>query len=182
MRVLAATTRGAGHFGPLVPVLTACAEAGHEVLVAGPGQSVAMVERAGFEAWPLDDPPQVELDAVFARVPGLSFDEQNAVVLREVFGRLHAGAHRPRMRAAVEEWRPGVVLREQNEYASAVAAEEAGVPHARVAVSIAWGEEWSRPQAVEGLDAVRAVEPAIAASPYISSVPPTFEDPALHGP
>src|SRR5829696_6468320 len=182
MRLLAATTRGAGHFGPLVPVLSACAEEGHEVVVAAPGQSVAMVERADFEAWPLDDPPQDELDAVFARVPSLSFDEQNAVVLRDVFGRLHAGAHLPRMREAMERWRPDVVVREQGEFASAVAAEEAGVPHARVAVSIAWAEEWSRRQAVEGLDAVGAVELAMPASPYISSVPPTFEDPAFTGP
>jgi UDP:flavonoid glycosyltransferase YjiC (YdhE family) len=182
VRVLAATTRGAGHFGPLVPVARACIAAGHEVVVAAPGQTVALVERAGLEAWPLDDPPQDELDAVFAPVPSLPFDEQNEVVLREVFGRVHAGAHLPRMRAALEELEPDVVLREQQEYASAVAAEEAGVPHARVAVSIAMGEEWPRAIAVGGLEAVAAVEPAIAASPYISSVPPTFEHPDLPGP
>ena len=36
MRVLFASTRGAGHFGPLVPFLDAFTGAGHEVLVVGP--------------------------------------------------------------------------------------------------------------------------------------------------
>ncbi len=47
MRVLAATTRGAGHFGPLAPFAHACAQAGHEVRVAVPRQSLGLVERAG---------------------------------------------------------------------------------------------------------------------------------------
>jgi UDP:flavonoid glycosyltransferase YjiC (YdhE family) len=139
-------------------------EAGHEVVVAVPEQSVGLVEGAGFEAWPLDDPPQDVLDGVFAQMPSLSPDEQNELVLREVFGRIHATAHLPRMREAMIERRPDVVLRESNEYASAVAAEEAGVPHARVAVSLAHLEEWSRAIAAQGLDEIAAVAPAIAAS------------------
>ena len=182
LRVLVATTRGAGHFGPLVPVARACAEAGHEVVVAAPEQSLGLVRRAGFEAWRLDDPPQDVLDRVWAVMPELSVDEQNAHVVREVFGRIHAGAHLPRMREAIAGRRPDLVLRESNEYASAIVAEEAGVPHARVAISIAYGEEWTRGLAIGGLGEIAAVEPAIAASPYISSVPPTFEHPDLPAP
>ena len=36
MRVLFASTQGAGHFGPLVPFLEAAARDGHEALVVGP--------------------------------------------------------------------------------------------------------------------------------------------------
>src|SRR5215210_5155040 len=35
MRILFATTRGAGHVGPLTPFAHACIAAGHEVLFAG---------------------------------------------------------------------------------------------------------------------------------------------------
>ncbi len=45
------------------------------------------------------------------------------------------------MRAAFEEWRPDVVVRDPNEYASALAAEEHGIPHARVAIGLSSTEE-----------------------------------------
>ena len=35
MRIVFATTRGAGHLGPLIPIARACMRAGHDVLVAG---------------------------------------------------------------------------------------------------------------------------------------------------
>jgi UDP:flavonoid glycosyltransferase YjiC (YdhE family) len=182
VRVLAASTRGAGHFGPLVPFARACADAGHDVVAAVPRQSLGLVERAGLDPWPLDDPDQDELDRVFGRVPSLPPDEAEVVVLRDVFGRIHASAQLPGLRAAVAEWRPDVVLRELAEYASAVAAEEAGLPHVRVAVALAAAEEASRPLGTSGLDEVGAVEPAIARSPFFTTVPASMEDPDGPGP
>ena len=142
------------------------------MVVAVPRQSLGLVERAGLEPWPLDDPDQDELDRVFGRVPSLPPDEAEVVVLRDVFGRIHASAHLPGLRAAVAEWRPDVVLRELAEYASAVAAEEAGLPHvARRRGRSAAAEETSRPLGTSGLDEVAAVEPAIARSPFFTTVP-----------
>jgi hypothetical protein len=36
VRVLFASTQGAGHFTPLVPFIEACLRHGHELLVVGP--------------------------------------------------------------------------------------------------------------------------------------------------
>jgi UDP:flavonoid glycosyltransferase YjiC (YdhE family) len=48
VRVLFASTRGAGHFNPLVPFIDASLRGGHEVLVAGPPPLEEAVERAGY--------------------------------------------------------------------------------------------------------------------------------------
>lgn len=48
MRVLFATTRGAGHVNPLVPFTEAALRGGHKVLVAGPQLLSETVERLGY--------------------------------------------------------------------------------------------------------------------------------------
>jgi UDP:flavonoid glycosyltransferase YjiC (YdhE family) len=47
VRVLFASTRGAGHFNPLVPFIEACLRHRHEVLVVGPPALAQAVETAG---------------------------------------------------------------------------------------------------------------------------------------
>jgi UDP:flavonoid glycosyltransferase YjiC (YdhE family) len=47
VRVLFASTRGAGHFNPLVPFADACLRHDHEVLVAGPPSLAGVVEGHG---------------------------------------------------------------------------------------------------------------------------------------
>jgi hypothetical protein len=61
---------------------------GHEVLVAGPQSLAGAVESAGYEFWRFDGPPEDELAEVWGRVPSMSPDEQNVVVIGEIFGRL----------------------------------------------------------------------------------------------
>ena len=56
--------------------------------------------------------------------------------MRDVFAGCFARSALPGMRAAIAGWRPDVVLREAQEYASSLAAEEAGVPEARVGVML----------------------------------------------
>ena len=106
------STRGAGHFAPLVPFAGACLRAGHEVLVAGPPDLEDSVAAAGFDYWPFDPPPDEELGPVWGRVPSLPPDEANQVVIGEIFGRLNATAALPRLSEACQSWRPDVVLRE----------------------------------------------------------------------
>src|SRR5205085_2492866 len=89
MRVLVSTTAGAGHLGPLVPFARALVDAGHEVVVAAPASFAAAVEKAGFTHRPFADAPEEELGAVFARLPGLSNHEGNALIVTEVFGRIN---------------------------------------------------------------------------------------------
>jgi UDP-glucoronosyl and UDP-glucosyl transferase len=136
VRVLCATTGNDGHFGPLLPFARACAEAGHEVRVAAPASYAAAVARAGFPHEPFGDPPPALIGPVMARLPSMSFEEADNLVIREVFARIDAQAGLPMLIETVERWRPDLVLRESAELASVAAAERAGVPHAHVCIGM----------------------------------------------
>ena len=179
MRVLFSTTAGTGHFGPMIPVARACAAAGHDVRVAAPDSFASHVERAGLEHAAFDDVPPDVLGPVFARLPSLSADEANRVVVRDVFGRLDAQAAWARVHDVVDTWRPDVVLREPCELASLAAALAAGVPHAEVAIGLGRLRDWVGGLLVEPLlelDALAGLEPgsclsAVASAPLLTSVP-----------
>lgn len=142
MKVLVASTAGSGHFEPLVPVARACVAAGHEVRVAAPASFAATVAKTGLEHLPFDDAPPDQLRAVFAALPPLDgaspadIDAGNTTVVREVFARLDAGSALAALRAAMTRWRPDVVLREQAELGSYLAAEAAAVPHVQMNTSL----------------------------------------------
>lgn len=185
VRVLFASTRGVGHFNPLVPFASAFLRLGHQVLVAGPPSLAVSVKSAGFDFWLFDEPAEHELAEVWERVPSLPPDEANAAVVREIFGRLDATAGLPRLREACDAWRPDVVVRESNEYGSAVAAELHGIPHARVAIGLARMEELTLRLAAKPLDTLRGsvglpgdpLAEALRRSPYLTMFPLSFEDP-----
>lgn len=171
MKLLFTTTGHPGHVLPLVPLARACLRAGHEVRVAAPRSRGDVVLRAGVPFWAFDDPPAAEVEAVFAPVGGLPPEEANAVVIGEVFGRLATAAALPGVLRMIEAWRPDVVVRESYEFASAVAAERAGVPHVRVATGLRSTEEWLLGHAPADVPAE-----AIRASPLISFTPPGLDD------
>jgi UDP:flavonoid glycosyltransferase YjiC (YdhE family) len=179
VRVLFTSTRGAGHFNPLVPFASAFERAGHEVMVAGPGELAGPVEAAGCRFSRFDDPPEDELGAIWSRVPELPPDEANIVVIGEIFGRLNTTAALPRLRAATDDWRPHVILRDPNEYAGAIAAELHGIPHARVAICLASSEELALRLARGPVDAIRRAEglapdpdaDALRRSPWLTTFP-----------
>jgi UDP:flavonoid glycosyltransferase YjiC (YdhE family) len=184
MRALFASTRGAGHFNPLVPFARAFERAGHELLFAGPPDLAGAVDAAGFEFWQFDPPPEDELGEVWGRVPELPPGEANEVVVGEVFGRLNTTAALPRLRAACEEWRPDVVVRDPNEYGSALAAELHSIPHARVAIGLASTEELGMGIAAGAIDAIRQAEglppdpdaDRLRRAPFLSLFPPTLDE------
>ena len=184
MRVLFTSTQGTGHFNPLVPFARAFERAGHEVMFAGPPALEGSVEAAGFRFWQFDAPPEDELGAIWARVPELPPDDANIVVIGEIFGRLNTTAALPKLRAAIEEWRPDVVLRDPNEYAGAVAAELHAVPHARVAICLASSEELALGLARRPLDAIREAEglapdpdaSALRDSPWLTTFPAGLDE------
>jgi len=184
MRALLTSTRGAGHFNPLVPFARAFERAGHAVMFAGSPDLEGSAEGAGFRFWPLDPPPEDELGAVWGRVPELPPEEANEVVVGEIFGRLNTTAHLPRMRAAFEEWRPDVVLRDPNEYSGALVAERHGIPHARIAISLMSTEEMGLGLAAPAIDAIRRAEglapdpagDALNGSPRLSVFPRTLDE------
>jgi UDP:flavonoid glycosyltransferase YjiC (YdhE family) len=184
VRALFTSTRGAGHFNPLVPFARAFERTGHDVLFAGPPDLAAPVDGAGFEFQQFDPPPEDELGAVWGRVPELPPEEANEVVVGEIFGRLNTTAALPRLKALSEEWRPDVVLRDPNEYGGALAAELHGIPHARVAIGLASSEELALGIAAGAVDAIRRAEGLSAdpgadllrRTPYLSVFPETLDD------
>jgi UDP:flavonoid glycosyltransferase YjiC (YdhE family) len=177
MRVLFASTRGVGHFNPLIPFIEACVRGGHEVMVAGPPRLADAVERAGYPFWEGEEPPPDELDAVWGRVPTASPEEANAIVVGEIFGGLNVRAMLPSLSAACEEWRPDAVIREQAEFASAIAADRHGIPHARVGVSLGGLEERGIQLVAPRLDEHRpGIAARVWASPYLTYVPAALEN------
>jgi UDP:flavonoid glycosyltransferase YjiC (YdhE family) len=178
MRILFASTRGAGHFNPLVPFVEAALRGGHEVLVVGPPPLAPAVERAGYPFWEGEVPPEDELGPVWARVPTVSRDEGNAIVIGTIFADLNVAAMLPRLHAAFEEWRPDLVIREQNEYASAIAADAHDVAHRRLGVALSVAEEIGLELAEPALERRHpGAVAAIRSSPYLTLFPESLEDP-----
>jgi hypothetical protein len=103
-------------------------------------------------------------------------------VVGEIFATLNVRAMLPGMRAAGREWRPDVIVREHAEFASLVAAEEAGVPHLQVGISSVATQTRIVSIAAEALDAWRAgLTDRIAETPYLMLFPASLEDPEVTG-
>ena len=183
VRVLCSTTAGDGHFGPLKAVARACAEAGHEVRVAAPQSYAGAVRRSGLEQVVFADVPSQVLGPVWAGLADLGWEEANETVMREVFGRLDAQHALPALRAAVEAWRPDVILRDPAELGSLAAAEVTGTPHAEVAIGVGALEVWAQAllaAPLAELDALVGLSDgqllaAMAAAPVFTSVPASLD-------
>jgi UDP:flavonoid glycosyltransferase YjiC (YdhE family) len=183
VRLLFASTRGAGHFNPMVPYIDACVRGGHDVLVVGPPQLAETVERAGYPFRLGFSPPEEELGAVWARVPTVPTDEAERIVIGTIFATLNVRAMVPALRATVEEWRPDMILREPAEFASAVVAEETGVPHVQVAAGLVSSHMELLSIAHDAVEAWGAgLTERIVATPYLTTFPVSLEDPDVQGP
>lgn len=183
MRVLLATTSGAGHFVPMLPFGAALRRAGHEVLVAEPESFVGFVERAGYPCWPCADIASDELAALHEEISQAPPEDRNARA-----GKIFAGAGPrailPRMLAAFDEWRPDLLLREIGEFGSLLAAELRGVPQAQVLVGLDKFTEQLLPVAAGYLAPLRETvglppDPAgerLTAGPALSLLPLSYEE------
>jgi hypothetical protein len=167
----------------MVPFVEACRRGGHDVLVVGPPPLAETVERAGYPFAPGAAPPEDELGPVWARVPTLSGEEAEQLVIGEIFATLNVRAMLPGMRAAVRRWRPDVIVREPAEFASAVIAEEEGVAHAQIGIGLAVAHVQLQSIAAEAVDAwAPGLTERIASTPYLTLFPASLEDPDVPGP
>ena len=168
MRILFASTQGAGHFRPLLPFIDASTRHGHETLVVGPPTLNARGHpfRAGAS------PPEEVLGPIWGAMSSLPPGQGDVVVVGVIFARLNVEAMLPTLESAIEDFRPDLVLREAAEFASAIAAERVGVPHARVAVGVALVEETALAIAAPALEESElGIAQRIAGSPYLSCFP-----------
>jgi UDP:flavonoid glycosyltransferase YjiC (YdhE family) len=176
VRVLFASTQGAGHFGPLIPFIEACRRHGHEILVVGP----PTLDARGYPFRAGAVPPPEVLGPLWEQMPSLPPGQGDVVVVGVIFARLNVEAMLPTMTAAIEEWRPDVVVRESAEFASAAAAEAHGLPHVRVSVSLSYLEELWLATAAPALDQHRVgLAGRIAESPYLTLFPAALDPPAF---
>ena len=176
MRVLVSSTAGAGHFGPLVPFVEALARRGDEVLLVVPPGLEATAEATGLAFRIGADPPAEEAEAIRLRVPTAPPREAAVLANRELFGRLCTAAMLPALEAACREWWPDLVLRDPAEYASAVAAERLGIPHAQAAISLARVEAASLDLAAPVLEPYGGgIVERIRASPYLTRLPASLD-------
>ncbi len=176
MRVLAATTAGAGHFAGLLPFARACVRVGHEVRVAAPASFAGAVEGAGFVHEAVGDADPAALGAVFGRIPALSMQEADDLVIQEVFGRLDRDAALPAMRAALDAWRPDVVLREPAELASYIAATERGIPHVQTNIGLSALDDRLLPLLVASVEERGSSSGGLLGAPRWTTVPPSFDE------
>ena len=176
MRVLVASTAGAGHFTPLVTFVDALIARGDDVLLVVPPELESTVVAAGYPHRLGGSPPADELAAIWDRVPNVSSDEMAVLVNREIFGRLDTAAMLPAHQAACREWRPDLVLREPCEYGSAIAAERQGIPHAQVAISLSSVEASSIGLVAPAIEPYGAhVVDRLRESPYLTRFPASID-------
>jgi UDP:flavonoid glycosyltransferase YjiC (YdhE family) len=157
MRILVTFVGGLGHLAPLLPLARAARAAGHDVAIAGSGGLVPRIEEAGFRAYATS---QV---AHHGGTPGSRDAEPLGPVdprATEVeFAQNFASRGARRMACAVpraiEDFRPDVVVRDETDLGTTIAAELLDVPvvtHLVLASGMLVRPELVAPE----LDAVRA--------------------------
>jgi UDP:flavonoid glycosyltransferase YjiC (YdhE family) len=182
VRFLFTFTGGTGHFLPTLPIAKAIARRGHEVAFACQAAMVRTVEAAGFVA--LESGGTTLLDPKERR-PLLPVDRSREErVVRATFAGSIAQERAGRLRDLAGSWRPDVMVRDEMDFGSVVAAESLGIPHAGVIVIAAGG--LLRPELIaQPLDALRS-EYGLAPDPefemlhrYLTfvPVPASFRDP-----
>lgn len=180
-----ATTAGVGHFYPLIPLAWAAEAAGHEVRLAAPPALAGAVAGRGLTHVPLPDLGERHQARVIAAARAMSVPatpEQERVFVRENFGWAKTDATLQAMRDAVRAWRPDLILHEAFEWSSLLAAEEAGVAHATVAMGLRdMIERWTPSVAAGAADVagrpagVTASASPVLTAPFLTMVPPLLD-------
>ncbi|MDR7252520.1 UDP:flavonoid glycosyltransferase YjiC (YdhE family) [Nocardioides sp. BE266] len=186
MRLLITFVGGLGHLAPLLPVARAARDAGHEVAIAGSGGLVPRIEEAGFAAFATSPRPHHDQTPTSrARDPLEVMDARSTEV---EFAENFADRGARRMAGAVPDviagFHPDLVLRDETDLGTTIAAERADVPvatHVVLASGLLVRPELVAPR----LDVVRA-EHGLPADPgltrltsglVLSDVAPGFRSP-----
>lgn len=155
MRILFTFIGGTGHFEPMAPIARAAIAAGHDVAVACSGRPAERVRAAGFRAF-ATSPVRPRSSAARDTTPLVPDDMRAAEIeFAENFADKGARRHAETVQPYLRDWRPDLVVRDEADLGTAVAAEVVGVPVATVLVLAAG--MLIRPELVaEPLAAIRA--------------------------
>ena len=157
MRILITTTPGARNFAPVRTFADAFGRAGHRVMVAVERSGEAQVGAAGLDCWPLEPEARQDLRVAYEGIL-----------------------------AAVEQWRPHLIVHETAEFTAVLVAERADLPVARIAVVSGTQERAVAAVAAPTLDALREelgleCDPTgarILSGRGLTLIPEVLEDPA----
>ena len=155
MRILFSSTKGLGHLRPLLSYAVTAQSRGHTVCVATPDGAGSTLQDLGLAHAPFATPADDDVKAVTAPWQGLPAEEFVVRFVKKVFADLRPRAALPALRQTIHEWRPDLVVREFAEFGAAIAAEEAGLPHARVAPHCGTAEMGLIALAAEPIDEIR---------------------------
>jgi UDP:flavonoid glycosyltransferase YjiC (YdhE family) len=185
MRVLFSSVRFLGHLNPLLPYARALQARGHEVMVSAPAPVAETLREAGMAHAPVDHPDDAERARLFSEAEGLAPEASVDFAIARFFVGMQARIALPGLRDTVRDWRPDLIVRESGEFAAPVAAEEAGVPHVRVAVNNGGTQRDRIRQAAEALDGLRATVglapdhgASLRAAPAFTAFPASLDGPA----
>ncbi|MHB1527705.1 MAG: glycosyltransferase [Candidatus Dormibacteria bacterium] len=182
MRILFCFVGGPGHFEPMVPIARSAQLAGHTVAVACGPSLVPVVKAAGFPALGIGPsarttgPKRLPLQEV-----DIAREEQD---LRERFADRAARLRARGVLLLATSWCPDVIVADEVDFGSTVAAEVLGIPYATVLV-IAAGTLVRQAVVADTLELLRSEhglppDPDFTApSRYLvlSPFPPSLRDP-----
>jgi UDP:flavonoid glycosyltransferase YjiC (YdhE family) len=146
------------------------------VLFLVPGVARSAVEEAGFAVHEAPPPDPVAYQRI---KDAIAEDPEAATVLmnRDYFGRLCTEATLPVAEELCATWKPDLVVHEAADYAPPIAAHRAGIPHAQIAIGLAW-IEWDCLQTFAA-EVLPAYEPdairIITEAPYVARFPETLD-------
>ncbi|AHH97716.1 glycosyltransferase [Kutzneria albida] len=184
MRILFTFVGGNGHYQPLVPIARAARAAGHTVAFTGePWFTGAVTEFPvhGIGVGGSHKPQRTPLVAL-----DVAHEER---VLTENFARRRAGLRAAGLLELCAQWRPDLLVIEEVDFGSVIAAERLGLPYARVEVT-ASGAFCRTELLVEPLNELRAVH-GLPPDPelrmlhrnlVLAPFPPSFRHPAHPAP
>lgn len=133
MRILFTTTAGWGHIHPMVPLAKAFQERGDEVAWAAAAEVAPRLEAAGFEAFPCGIGALeafAEMRRVFPEVGDNVPRDMSRTMFSMLFGAIRARPMLDDLTPVVATWKPRLMIHEQSEFASPIAAAEADIPYA----------------------------------------------------
>jgi UDP:flavonoid glycosyltransferase YjiC (YdhE family) len=137
MRIVLAANPGLGHVLPLLPLALAARAAGHSVTFLGGSSLSPVVERHGFQLHRAGPP---DLSAVIGRVRGAA-DQTGKRQAALIWSHGFAGVVAPDLARGLLElagtFPPDLVVHDDSEQGTWIAAERLGVPHVALQVT-AW--------------------------------------------
>jgi len=181
VRILFAFTGGSGHLDPLVPIARVAEAAGHTVAFTGRPAMVPTVEALGFSVFATGP------DGIPQRRPLRELDpEREDRDLRDGFADRIARDRAAGVLALCADWQPDLIVCDEIDFGSMVAAERLGLPYATVLV-VAAGSFVRHGLVAGPLNALR-VEHGLPPDPdlamlsrylILSPFPPSYRDPAF---